>query len=529
MLKKILLLGWVAVLFLSAATPAQAAPSSPAPAPRPNAAVNAFRDVSQYHWAAAWINQLYNEGVTGGCSTSPLRYCPEATVTRAQMAVFLGRVIHGNGYTPPDASQVFEDVPVSHWANRWINLLYADGVTGGCSTNPLRFCPETTVTRAQMAVFLLRAVHGSSYTPPASGSVFSDVPANYWARNWIAQFYAEGYTGGCANNPLSYCPDGFLTRAQMSIFLLRSIHGTAYTPPAITPLGPSIGGCPIFPLNNVWNKPVDGLPVHALSDQWVNTLGRSANFHMHFSSGTYNGGPIGLPINVVSGSALQKSSVSFMYYLQSDPGPYPIPPNPLQEWGSDAHILILDKDNCHLYELYEAELASGQWTAGSGAIWDLNSNALRPNGWTSADAAGLPILPGLVRYDEVQSGFIYHALRFSARYSNSFIWPARHLTSGSAGVLTSTPPFGARFRLKASYDITGFPPEMQVVLQAMKTYGIILADTQTSDTPRWTVQGTPDSRWNQVIVHTMDVLTGGDFEAVDTSSLILDINSGQAR
>jgi len=521
MLRRLFLLGLLAVSLFALPIRTQAQSNLAAP--------NVFRDVSQYHWAASWINQLYNEGVTGGCSTDPLKYCPDNTVNRAQMAVFLVRVIHGQNFTPPAATTIFGDVPASHWANRWINQLYTDGVTGGCSTSPLLFCPDAGVSRAQMAVFLLRAVNGKNYTPPASGNIFGDVPSNYWAHDWISQFYNAGYTGGCTTSPLNFCPNASLSRAQMAVFLLRAIHGTTYSPPAIQLVAPSISGCQILPQNNVWNTPVDNLPVHPLSDQWVNTLGRTANFHMHFSSGTYNGGPIGLPYNVVSGASVTKYNVNFQYYLQSDPGPYPIPSNPLIEWGSDAHVLVLDTDNCRLYELYEGAYANGQWSAGSGAVWDLSSNALRPNGWTSADAAGLPILPGLVRYDEVASGFIYHALRFSARYSNSYIWPARHLTSGTAGVLTSTPPFGARFRLKASYDISGFPPEMQVVLQAMKTYGIILADTQTSDTPRWTVQGTPDLRWDQLIVHTMDVLTGNDFEAVDESSMMLDVNSGRTR
>jgi hypothetical protein len=490
-------------------------------------APNAFLDVSQYHWAVAWINQLYAEGVTGGCSSNPLRYCPETIVNRAQMAIFLVRVIHGAAFTPPAAAAVFADVPTDHWANRWINQLYADGITGGCSTDPLLFCPGTVVSRGQMAVFLLRAKYGDTYVPPASGDLFSDVPAEYWSHDWIGQLYSEGYTGGCGANPLRFCPNASVNRAQMSVFLLRAIHGTSYTPPAIDLVGPSIAGCPIYPLDNVWNTPVDNLPVHARSAQWVNSIGRTAPFHMDFSSGTWNGGPIGFPINVISSLTVAKRSVSFFYPLESDPGPYPIPNNPLTEWGDDHHILILDTKDCNLYEIYDGENIGGQWYGGSGAIWDLNSNALRPDGWTSADAAGLPILPGLVRYDEIEAGVINHALRFTANNANSYIWPARHLISGSPGVLTSIPPMGARFRLKASYDITGFPPEMQIILQAMKTYGIILSDK--SSQTRWTVSGTPDARWNQVMVHTLDVLTGNNFEAVDESSLMLDPDSGRTR
>lgn len=512
MFKRIALLALV-VMLLAVTSPVQA---------RPLAAPNVFSDVSQYHWAVTWINQLYNEGVTGGCGTSPLRYCPNTTVNRAQMAVFLVRIIHGAGYTPPSAAAVFEDVPANYWANRWINQLYVDGVTGGCSTDPLLFCPEVGVSRAQMAVFLLRAIHGNTYTPPPSTSVFSDVPADYWARDWVNALYSEGYTGGCASSPLRFCPDTFINRAQMAVFLLLAMHGNTYTPPAIDLVGPTIAGCPIYPMDNVWNTPIDSLPVHARSGQWISSIGRDTGFHMDFGSGLWEGGKIGIPYNVVSGATVTKYTFDFYYPGESDAGPYPLPLSPLREYGSDHHILTIDTDDCTLYEVYDASYYSGGWHGGSGAIWDLNSNALRPAGWTSADAAGLPILPGLVRYDEIVDGHINHAIRFTAESTNSYIWPARHLTSGEPGVLTSTPPMGARFRLKSTYDISSFAPEMQVILQAMKTYGIILADNGSD----WYVSGAPDERWDNDMLHTLDVLTGADFEAVDESSLMVNPDSG---
>lgn len=149
-------------------------------------------------------------------------YCPEDPVTRAQMAVFLGRGIHGSEFTPPSASGIFEDVPVNYWAAKWIEQFYSDGITGGCGTNPLRYCPEDLVTRAQMAVFLLRSKHGSSYTPPAASGIFADVPVTYWAANWIEQLYNEGITGGCASGPLRYCPEASVTRAQRAVFIVRT-------------------------------------------------------------------------------------------------------------------------------------------------------------------------------------------------------------------------------------------------------------------------------------------------------------------
>ncbi|HJS17497.1 MAG TPA: hypothetical protein VJ785_02025 [Anaerolineales bacterium] len=281
-----------------------------------------------------------------------------------------------------------------------------------------------------------------------------------------------------------------------------------------------IGGCPLFPANNIWNTPIDNLTVHARSDQWVNTIGRNTGFHMDFGSGTWNGGPIGIPYNIV-GSGVPKVSVSFDYDDESDPGPYPIPNNPLIEHGSDHYILIVDSSTCTLYELFDASYSGGQWHAGSGAIWNLNSNALRPDTWTSADAAGLPILAGLVRYDEILSGEINHAIRFTASNTNGYIWPARHLTSNNPNT-PQIPPLGARFRLKSSFEISGYPPEMQVILTAMKKYGIILADNGSN----WYVSGAPDPRWGNDMLHLLDDLTGNDFEAVDTSGLMIDYDSG---
>jgi hypothetical protein len=287
--------------------------------------------------------------------------------------------------------------------------------------------------------------------------------------------------------------------------------------PAISPV---INGCSIFPENNIWNTPIDDLPVHGRSDQWVNTIGRYTGFHMDFGSGTWDGGPIGIPYNVVGGS-VPKVSVSFDYEDESDAGPYPIPANPLIEHGSDHHILIVDNSTCTLYEIFDASYSGGGWHAGSGAIWNLNSNTLRPDTWTSADTAGLPILPGLVRYDEILSGEINHAIRFTAENTNRYIWPARHLTSNNPNT-PYIPPMGARFRLKASFNVSSYPPEMQVILNAMKTYGIILADNGSD----WYVSGVPDERWDNDMLHLLDDLTGNDFEAVDTSVLIVDYNSG---
>lgn len=283
-----------------------------------------------------------------------------------------------------------------------------------------------------------------------------------------------------------------------------------------------LAACPIFPADNFWNAQVDSLPVHPSSDAWIDSIGRNEGFHMDFGSGTWEGGLIGIPFNLVAGSAVPKFEPGFYYPDESDSGPYPIPENPNIEYGSDHHILTIDTETCTLYEIYDASFDGANWNGGSGAIWNLNSHALRPDTWTSADAAGLPILPGLVRYDEIEAGKITHALRFTAEQTAGYIWPARHQTSEPQN---GVPPMGARFRLKADYDISGFPLEMQILLQAFKTYGIVLADNGSN----WYVSGAPDERWDNDMLHVLDVLSGNDFEAVDTSLMMVDINSGQVK
>jgi hypothetical protein len=271
--------------------------------------------------------------------------------------------------------------------------------------------------------------------------------------------------------------------------------------------------CPVFPTDNWWNLKVDTLPVASNSAQIVNSIGASTGLHPDFGSGLWSGSPIGIPITVVPGTQ-QKVNVSFQYASESDAGPYPIPSNVQIEGGSDRHALIVDRDNCKLYELYALAKKGKRWSAGSGAIWSLTSNALRPLGWTSADAAGLPIVPGLARYNEVANGLINHALRFTVSSTQrAYVYPARHYASS----LTSTnlPPMGLRLRLKASFDISGFPPQARVVLQALKTYGMMVADNGSN----WFVSGEPNANWNNDDLHTLGQVLGSNFEVVDTSSL----------
>ncbi len=290
---------------------------------------------------------------------------------------------------------------------------------------------------------------------------------------------------------------------------------------------PKFGQCSVFGATNIWNTPIDNLPVAADSATLVNTIGATRGFHADFGSGLWNGGPIGIPFIAVAGSQ-PKYSATFEYADESDPGPYAIPLNAPIEGGSassgDRHAIAIDTDNCILYELYAAYPEAASWRAGSGAIYNLNSHALRPATWTSADAAGLPVFAGLVRYDEAASGEIRHAIRFTAPQTRrAYVWPARHYASSRTGA--QYPRMGERFRLRADFDVSTFPPEVQAILRAMKKYGIILADNGSA----WYISGAPDARWNNDNLATLSRVKGSDMEAVDASVLMLDADSGQAR
>jgi hypothetical protein len=271
---------------------------------------------------------------------------------------------------------------------------------------------------------------------------------------------------------------------------------------------PGAPNCPVFPADNAWNRDVSSLPVAADSDTLIASIGLDRALHPDFS----NQGRYGIPFNVVRGTQ-NKLRVRFQYADESDRGPYPVPARPRIEGGSDRHMLIVDRDRCRLYELFAAKKAGGRWTAGSGAIFNLRSNALRPLGWTSADAAGLPIFPGLARAHEVRAGRIDHALRFTApRTRRAFVFPARHQAGSSDD--PALPPMGLRVRLKASVNISGFGPQSRVVLQALKTYGMILADNGSP----WYVTGAPSSAWDDDDLHALGTITGAKFEVVQPTT-----------
>jgi hypothetical protein len=268
----------------------------------------------------------------------------------------------------------------------------------------------------------------------------------------------------------------------------------------------------VFPANNPWNQDISSAPVDPYSSQIISAFSTNS-IKADFGSGLWNNAPIGIPYVVVCGNQPKIPVVFTDYGDESDPGPYPIPLNaPIEGNGvGDAHVLAVDIENKKLYELFNAHVNSNHWEASSGAIFDLNSNSLRPETWTSADAAGLPIFAGLVRYEEVEKGEIDHAIRFTLTSSNvkpAYIYPARHQVNSSGG--QNSLPFGAKIRLKPNFNISSFSQRNQVILKAMKKYGLILADIGSN----LYISGAPDERWNNDELRQLGQLKGSDFEVV---------------
>jgi hypothetical protein len=278
-------------------------------------------------------------------------------------------------------------------------------------------------------------------------------------------------------------------------------------------LVPTVGNCMVFPPDNPWNQDISKLPVHPRSALYIASINSGENKFLHADFGADP--DYGIPYVVVPGTQ-PKVPIEFVDYGdESDPGPYPIPPDAPVEAGGDNHVLVIDGDNCMLYELYAGAYVGPGWEASSGAVFDLRSNKLRPETWTSADAAGLPIFPGLVRYDEVSAGAIHHALRFTVEHTQrAYIHPATHYASDNTN--PSLPPMGLRLRLKASYDISQNTGRARVVLEALKKYGMIVADNGTS----WFITGATDSRWDDEDLDQFKRVPGSAFEAVDTGPII---------
>ena len=287
-----------------------------------------------------------------------------------------------------------------------------------------------------------------------------------------------------------------------------------------------VAGCPVFPSNNYWHADISKLPVHPRSSDWLRHMSPSSRLHPDFGP-SYGEQPVpyGIPVTVV-GADHPKVRVRFTYASESDRVRYPLGDDTRIEGGwraaGDRHAIVVDRSSCRLYEIWNTKRRNGTWHAGSGAVWDLTSNRLRPDGWTSADAAGLPILPGLLRWSEVASGHVDHAIRFTTDVTDRrYVWPARH----QAGSVNNRnyPPMGARFRLKASFDVAGYRADTRVVLRAMQTYGLVLADNGSP----WYFQGDASTKWPSGLLDELKSIPARAFVAVDTSSLMVDRDSAR--
>jgi hypothetical protein len=293
--------------------------------------------------------------------------------------------------------------------------------------------------------------------------------------------------------------------------------------------GASLNGFIPFPSDNAWNQDISSASVDPNSDALINFIGASTPMHPDFGAGLYGGSTIGVPYVVVSGSPFV--NIHFTAYgSESDPGPMPVPHNaPIEGYphpgNRDRHVLVLDRDNCWLYELYHSyPQKDGSWEADSAAVWDLLNDEQRPYTWTSADAAGLPVFPGLARYDEVASGQIQHALRFTLQYSRqAFTPPASHWAPTSTNALAA--PMGMRLRLKASYDISSFPPQAKVILAALKQYGMIMADNGSS----MYVSGDPDNRWSNDDLGSLKQVPASAFEVIRMDPIYTPANVPQGK
>jgi hypothetical protein len=309
------------------------------------------------------------------------------------------------------------------------------------------------------------------------------------ARSLILLLALAGVLAGCADPPVT--------------------GATADPPVNGTGELPSIAGCPVFPADNPWNRDVSRDPVDPRSDAYIASIGASRFLHPDFGSDrTY-----GIPWTSVGGGQA-RVPMSFDYADESDPGPYPFPPNAPIEAGGDRHVLVLDRDACRLYETFDSHFVGPGWRCGSGAVFDLRSNRLRPAGWTSADAAGLPILPGLVRRDEVKGDGIRHALRFTTRRTQrAYVAPATHFASSSTD--PNLPPMGLRLRLKASFDVTRFRGDARVILTALQRYGMLLADNGSD----WFISGETNTAWDDDDLDQLKAVPGSAFEVVQSGPL----------
>lgn len=490
------------------------------------------------HWADPYAEALHDNcdivGYKDASGNILHQFRADNQITRAELVtmIFMCSKINA-GDIPND--QPFKDVPTDSWFFKPVAAAKMKGWIKGYADGT--FKPNQPITREEaLKVILLSKLSEQQIDDAVKGKTenFNDVNNNDWSWKYVVYAadhnYVKGYNDG------GFHPKANVTRGEAAK-IISTVYGFVQTgpvseTPAPTPSNPQptnptsyeptptqpvadvavLGKCQVFPADNPWNTDISNYPVDPNSSTYIASILSNGREYLHADFG--GNGEYGMPYVIVSGDQA-KVPVKAEYADESDEGLYPIPPNPPIEGGSDKHILVVDEDNCMLYETWNSEYVGPGWQVGSAAIFDLTSNKLRPDGWTSADAAGLPVLPGLVRYDEVKSGAINHAVRFTVSKSQrAYIHPATHFASASTD--SKLPPMGLRLRLKADFDTSQYTGQSRVILEALKKYGMIVADNGSD----WFISGEKNTGWDDEDLNQLKTVPGSAFEAVSTGEII---------
>lgn len=487
-----------------------------------------FQDVSN-HWAESYIYSLKDECEIYGFKDAQGKllqeFRPDATITRAELVKMI--IQCDQGTYDNDYNINFTDVRSSDWFYDSIVAARSEGWVDGYSD--LTFRPNQNINRAE-ALKIILSSEFSVGDFSSDNTPYPDVPTSSWFAKYVNLAYRYNFVSGYSDG--NFRPANSITRAEAAkvIMLVKHWDGsianddsnndntddTVDNTDDIVASGdvPQIAGCQIFPADNPWNTDISNYALHPNSANFIASIGADDNLHPDFGSPA----EYGIPFTIADAST-PDVMVNAEYADESDFGLAPIPANPPIEGtyasDGDRHVIVLDKSDCTLYETWSSYFEGGVWNVGSAAKFDLSSNALRPDGWTSADAAGLPILPGLVRYDEVQAGEINHALRFTvSQTQRGYIHPATHFASSNTDA--NVPPMGLRLRLKADFDISGYSAESQVVLRALKKYGMIVADNGSD----WFISGESNPNWNDEAINQLKQVPGSAFEVVNTGAII---------
>ncbi|MCA9374149.1 S-layer homology domain-containing protein [Candidatus Peregrinibacteria bacterium] len=495
----------------------------------PSMAVVADFTDTQTHWGKEYVNYVHAEcGIDGYKDANGnllYQFRPDNTITRAEL-VAMTLKCHGGKDHDGVIINPFSDVQNSDWFYYPAMFAYGfnwiEGYTDGT------FKPHQNINRAEALKIIIEAYTDFDSAGWDGDSNYTDVNNNLWAKAYINYASSKNYVSGYSDG--TFRPGNNITRAEAAKILSLIHEETTYGNPAPEPQpeqeepeptpeepvntagSPTVEGCPVFPSDNPWNTDISSYPVHENSDNYIaSILAGRETLHPDFGGN----GEYGIPYVTVNGDQ-PKVPVEAYYGDESDlPAEgYPIPADAPVEGGSDKHVLVIDTDNCMLYETWDSTYVGPGWSVGSAAIFDLMSNALRPDGWTSADAAGLPVFAGLIRYNEAEAGEINHAIRFTASHTQkAYIHPATHFASSSTD--PNLPPMGLRLRLKADFDTSGYTGHAKVILEALKKYGMILADNGSD----WYITGASDPRWDDDDLGQLKSVPGSAFEVVYTGEL----------